>query len=94
VFDDEFESHISGSGLRLFCLHCNRTETHVTKYRNRWYYSFVVGMTFGLIYLVGPFRCRCCGHSRLMVSDFLNPRVLRRHQRYQSRSRRTRTTSS
>lgn len=59
--------------FRLHCFHCNRPEGHFVKYRERTIYSFFVGLTFGLIYFVGPFRCQCCGHSRLLRVDFVHP---------------------
>ncbi len=58
----------------LFCFSCNRLEDHSLAHRKEWPYSLLVGMTFGLILFFGPFRCRCCGHTRLMLNDFLNPK--------------------
>lgn len=61
---------------RLYCFSCNRPEGHFLSHENRWYYSFLIGMTFGLIRLVGPYQCQCCGHHRLMRSNHLNVRYL------------------
>ena len=54
----------------LFCFHCNRPESHALYRQNRWYYSFLIGLTFGLVRLIGPFQCQCCGATRLMSSNF------------------------
>ncbi len=60
--------------IRLFCFECNRPESHFLGHRRRWYYSFLVGLSFGLALIAGPFRCRCCGKSRLMCADWLHPK--------------------
>jgi hypothetical protein len=81
---DEFENfdlaetfeHIREDRV-LFCLHCNRLENHTVPNRFKWYYSLLVGFTFGAILLVGPFHCRCCGHRRFFVSEEYHPRVLK-----------------
>ncbi|MEM7456314.1 MAG: hypothetical protein AAF456_18345 [Planctomycetota bacterium] len=82
--DEELDDKQAKTRRRLFCFSCNRTEAHYQSYRRRWYYSFVVGMTFGLMHGVGPFRCKCCGNSRLMISDGLNPRYWFRSSRPKS----------
>ena len=74
----------SSSGSRrgrrgLYCFHCNRQEMHALAYRGSWIYSFLVGMTFSVIWAVGPFKCVCCGRTRLMMKDGLNPRYFYRH---------------
>jgi hypothetical protein len=79
VVPDETGDH-GGSGSRrkrrkwMFCFHCNRPEGHFVAFRGSWLYSFVTGMTFGLIKFVGPYKCQCCGKNRLMSSNFLNPK--------------------
>lgn len=58
----------------LFCFRCHRPEKHAVINRNRWFYSILVGFTFGLVLLIGPFRCRCCGGLRWLRSDLLHPK--------------------
>jgi len=58
----------------LFCFRCHREDRHFHGMRRRWYYNFVLGFSLGLLYIVGPFRCRCCGGWRLMCHDLLSPR--------------------
>lgn len=60
--------------FKLFCFECNRMEYHHPAAQHRWYYSYLVGLTYGLVLLFGPFQCQCCGHSRLMKRDKLNIR--------------------
>lgn len=62
----------SRSRRRLFCFDCNRREDHSITTQRRWFYSFLLGLTFGMIYLIGPYRCNCCGAKRLMAFDSLN----------------------
>jgi hypothetical protein len=62
--------------LWLFCFHCNRTEQHYNSLKGRRFYFFLMGLTFGLVYFYGPFRCRCCGHTRLFKYNRMNPRFL------------------
>jgi len=60
--------------LGLHCFNCNRYEGHyLLAYRRLWY-SFIIGMTFGLAIIFGPYRCQCCGSSRLMMSNLLHPK--------------------
>lgn len=58
----------------LYCFRCHREDYHFHAFRGRWYFNLLVGLTFGLIFLVGPYRCRCCGGVRLMNRDPLSPR--------------------
>lgn len=71
---DADESRPARKTIRMKCFECNRPEGHHLAARSRWFYSFSVGMTFGLILLVGPFQCQCCGSSRLMARNELNLR--------------------
>ena len=64
------------SRLRLFCFFCNRTESHFYTHRKKRRFPFLVGATFGLIYLYGPFTCRCCGHQRRFRYDAIHPRII------------------
>ena len=74
-FADSFE-HIREDRV-LFCLNCNRLENHTVPNRFKWYYSLLVGFTFGAILLVGPFHCRCCGNRRFFISEEYHPRELK-----------------
>lgn len=68
---------------RLHCFQCNRIEGHFLGAQSRWFYSFLLGLTFGLVKLFGPYQCQCCGGKRLMFSNSLNPRYLYRSFRNQ-----------
>ena len=85
-FDDEFdEESLEGDAppkkkkrrtrVRLHCFNCNRPEGFSVANKGRWYHSYFMGLTFGLGSFIGPFKCVCCGHNRLMRYDFLNPRI-------------------
>ncbi len=76
----------SERNLVLFCFHCHRPENHFLEKRFEWYYSLLIGFTFGLILFVGPFRCRCCGEQRLFCFDEWHPRILL--QKFDWRARR------
>jgi len=71
--DDAAGRRKSRKRRRLICFHCNRPEGHFVPYRGSWFYSFFVGMSFGLVNVFGPYRCQCCGKQRLMFKDWLNP---------------------
>lgn len=81
-FEDELASEIGARHARkrkgMHCFHCHRHEGHFLASASRWYYSYLVGLTFGLIRLVGPFQCQCCGAKRLMFADWANLRYLMR----------------
>jgi hypothetical protein len=76
--DDEHEIIQSQTRSRnrrsLMCFECNRPEGHFLVSGRRWFFSFLLGLTFGGILLVGPYKCQCCGSSRLMYFDSMNPR--------------------
>ena len=59
---------------RMYCFHCNRQESHSNPYIGAWFYSYAIGLTFGLLHLFGPFRCTCCGRQRLMFKDWAHPK--------------------
>ena len=76
--DDEYElkerSRSTRKIIQLYCFACNRIERHSRSAGRRWLYSYLLGLTVGLIFLVGPYRCHCCGAKRLMCTNVLNPR--------------------
>jgi hypothetical protein len=81
-FETEEKSELSGGSAnsrkrsrkrRLVCFHCNRSEGHSNPYLGSWFYSYFIGATFGLITLIGPFRCQCCGKQRTLFKDWLHP---------------------
>ncbi|HMP77917.1 MAG TPA: hypothetical protein PKD54_00560 [Pirellulaceae bacterium] len=59
---------------RMYCFRCHRMERHATALSSRWYYSYLVGITFGMIWLLGPFRCRCCTSLRWFRFEWMHPR--------------------
>lgn len=78
----------------LMCFNCNRSEGHFLYSGQRWFFSFLLGMTFGGILLIGPYKCQCCGSNRLMAFDLLNPRCWmhgRRDRKIRKYKRRSRT---
>jgi hypothetical protein len=82
--------------LGLHCFNCNRYEGHYLSFYRRLWYSYVIGMTFGLAIVIGPYRCQCCGSSRLMMSNLLHPKYYIAVSRLRSkkRSRSSRRKSS
>ena len=58
---------------QIFCFHCNRLESHFHSLKPFQRFPFYVGLSLGLIYLYGPFTCRCCGHRRRFRFDWLHP---------------------
>ncbi len=81
VFQGTMEQEI-GHGSRkrhqLYCFHCNRFESHYHSLQKKWYFSYLVGFTFGMTSIVGPYRCVCCGHSRLSRLNHIHPRMIGR----------------
>lgn len=59
---------------KMHCFACNRSEGHFLVVGKRWFFSYLLGLTFGLVLLVGPYRCQCCGTTRWLAYDRLNPR--------------------
>lgn len=55
---------------KIYCFNCNRQEFHIMAYKGTWLHSFLVGMSFGLARIFGPYRCTCCGKKRAMFADF------------------------
>lgn len=74
--DDPYQQQSSRSRKRrmLTCFECNRPEGHFLVAGRRWFFSYLLGLTFGGILLIGPYKCQCCGANRLMYFDELNPR--------------------
>ena len=60
--------------FKIFCFSCNRPEYHSMKSKKGRIYSYLLGMTFGLLTFIGPFTCVCCGSSRFWCRNWLNPR--------------------
>lgn len=83
-FDDEYEDEAGSSSskkkkksrrrIKMHCFNCNRQEGHYLAHRGQWFFSYFQGLTFGIANLIGPFKCQCCGHNRLMCADIINPR--------------------
>lgn len=78
-------------GLR--CFNCNRMEGHFLLFYRRMWYSYLIGLTFGLAVIVGPYRCQCCGASRFMMSNLLHPRYYLAVLSTQSKSKSKRRSS-
>jgi len=80
--------------LGLRCFNCNRLEGHYLSYYRRLWYSFFVGMTFGLAIIFGPYKCQCCGSQRLMISNLLHPKYYAAisKTRYRSGSKKRRSS--
>lgn len=72
--DDRSQKKKKKKRVKMMCFSCNRPEHHSLKAKKRWLFSFVLGMTFGLSFFIGPFTCVCCGNSRLMCRNWLNLR--------------------
>ena len=73
--EDDYESQAEPSRKRskkrkIYCFNCNRQEFHIMAYKGTMIHSFLVGMTFGLARIFGPYRCTCCGKKRAMFADY------------------------
>lgn len=55
---------------KIYCFNCNRQEFHIMAYKGTMLHSFLVGMSFGLARIFGPYRCTCCGKTRAMFADY------------------------
>lgn len=79
-YEDDNFSHDSGrkkkkkKRFKMFCFSCNRPEYHSLKAKKGRIYSYLLGMTFGLLTFIGPFTCVCCGNYRFWCRNWLNPR--------------------
>ncbi|QEG22796.1 hypothetical protein [Mariniblastus fucicola] len=89
----ELESRKGRKKPKLYCFHCNRMEGHSNPYIGAWFYSYFIGLTFGLLHFIGPFRCTCCGRQRLMFRDWAHPKfhvIMARNRAAAPTSRRSR----
>lgn len=84
----------TGKNRKLYCFSCHRQESHFFAFKGRSHYYLMVGLTFGLIVLFGPYRCRCCGHKRLCRHNVLNIRYHLHRRKYTKPSRSTPTRYS
>ncbi len=86
AFDDD-ELPAASEDLRLFCNRCCRFEYHFlsVKAHGRHIYRLWRYWSFGLIDLVGTFRCRCCGHARLWRFDLFRSGPSTAHRRTRER---------
>ena len=79
-------------GIR--CFNCNRMEGHYLLFYRRVWYSYLIGLTFGMAVIFGPYRCQCCGSSRFMMSNLLHPKyylsIFSTRSKSKSRSRSSR----
>ena len=78
--EPEFRIRAPRKRIGIFCFNCNRREGHFLYRQNSWYYSYLIGLTFGLIKIIGPYQCQCCGARRFMCADWLHSRYLRKKQ--------------
>lgn len=73
--EDEPKKKKKRRRVKLHCFNCNRPEGFYTANKGRWFHSYFLGLTFGFGKLIGPFKCQCCGHNRLLRWDFIHPRI-------------------
>ena len=74
---------------KIYCFNCNRQEFHIMAFKGTAIHSFLVGMTFGLARIFGPYRCTCCGKKRAMYADYCS---LSYHWRIASERRLSKTS--
>lgn len=67
---DDSSSRKRSKKRKIYCFNCNRQEFHIMAYKGTSLHSLLVGMTFGLARIFGPYRCTCCGKKRAMFADF------------------------
>lgn len=72
----------SSKSLRIYCFACHRMEYHYSALKGKAYHHLLIGLTFGLALVFGPYRCRCCGYRRYVRYDFLNPRFHYHKRKY------------
>lgn len=70
AYDDSSSSRRRSKKRQIYCFNCNRQEFHIMAYKGTSLHSLLVGMTFGLARIFGPYRCTCCGKKRAMFADF------------------------
>lgn len=69
-YHDSSSSRKRSKKRKIYCFNCNRQEFHIMAYKGTVLHSFLVGMSFGLARIFGPYRCTCCGKKRAMFADF------------------------
>ena len=69
-FEGSSSSRKRSKKRKIYCFNCNRQEFHIMAYKGTALHSFLVGMSFGLARIFGPYRCTCCGKKRAMFADF------------------------
>lgn len=74
-FESEEEFQPLGSQKLRFirCNRCCRMEQHYLLPARSPVFLLTVICTLGLVYLVGPFACICCGSRRLLRFNIINP---------------------
>jgi hypothetical protein len=82
----------SGKNLRMYCFACHRAEYHYNALKGTAYHHLLIGLTFGMAVLFGPYRCRCCGYRRLCRYNFLNPKYHYHQWKYSGKTGTTPTT--
>ena len=78
---------------RLYCFACHRMEYHYNALKGAYYHHLLIGITFGLALIFGPYRCRCCGYRRMVRYNFLNPRFHYHRWKYSKTSSNSSTKS-
>ena len=97
IYDDDASPPLKRSRKRkIYCFNCNRQEFHIMAYKGTTLHSLLVGMSFGLARIFGPYRCTCCGKKRAMFADFCSLSYHWRvaSERRLSKSGRRRSTNS
>ena len=79
----------SSRSRRIYCFSCHRPEYHANALRSTRLHHLLAGMTFGLAYLFGPYRCRCCGYVRYCRYNFLNVRYYFHRAKFGKKVRRS-----
>ncbi|MEZ6094891.1 MAG: hypothetical protein R3C03_11770 [Pirellulaceae bacterium] len=88
--EDEWDNPGGKHRRLLFCFHCHRREYHFHTLRKKSVFPLLIGMTLGMLSVIGPYRCYCCGNHRLFNFDSLHPRTLYEHWRFRKSSRKRR----
>ena len=85
---DNFNQNVSSNAKnrKLYCFSCHRLEYHYSALKGTSYHYLLIGCTFGLALIFGPYRCRCCGHRRLCRYNFLNLRYHLHRRKYSIKS--------
>ncbi len=70
---DSANSRSLKKSIRMRCNRCCRDEYHLFLPATKPEFPLTVVMSLGLVYIVGPFACVCCGNRRLFKSGQTNP---------------------